>query len=273
MSPACNHCYAETFSKRLGKDLWGKTSDRRFFGDKHWNGPLRWNRAAEAAGVPARVFCASMADVFEARPDLDEQRARLWRLIGETPWLRWQLLTKRPENVPAMVPEEWLTRATWPWHVWVGTTVEDQQRADERIPHLLAVPAAVRFLSCEPLLGPVDLSAWMPPGRARWRCSGCRRFYAGEHRETCPGCGRVGFWSGSHEGNGRPNGQPLGWVIAGGESGAGYRPLDLDHARVLRDQCAAAGVPFFFKQVGGFTPTAGGHVLDGAVIQQMPDDS
>lgn len=152
VSAACTNCYAEAFAKRLGQDIWGKDAPRRFFGDKHWNEPLRWNAKAAAVDRPARVFCASMADVFEDRPDLLEPRARLWRLIADTPHLDWLLLTKRPQNIAAMRPD------VLPPNVWLGTTVEDQRWADERIPHLAAHDAAVRFLSMEPLLGPVDLT-------------------------------------------------------------------------------------------------------------------
>lgn len=153
MSAACRFCYAEAWAKRTGHDVWGEGGERRLFGDKHWSEPLRWNRKAEAAGVPLRVFCASMADVFEDHPELPPQRERLWELIGRTPWLTWQLLTKRPQNIAGMVP--WVD--DWPPNVWVGTTVEDQASAALRIPDLLAVNPVVRFLSCEPLLGPLEL--------------------------------------------------------------------------------------------------------------------
>lgn len=156
VSPGCQHCYAEAFAKRTGNDVWGKRAERRFFGDKHWNEPLKWDRQAEAAGRPSLVFCASMADVFEDRDDLDEQRERLAGLICATPHLIWQLLTKRPQNVWSMANDLFWQ---WPQNVWIGTTVEDQERADERIPHLLRIPAPVRFLSCEPLLGPVHFGA------------------------------------------------------------------------------------------------------------------
>lgn len=226
VSPGCQHCYAEAFAKRTGNAVWGKTADRRHFGDKHWNEPLKWNRAAQAAGLPALVFCASMADVFEDRRDLDEDRARLFELIEATPWLRWQLLTKRPENVLRLVPRRWLDAnpiatgcapyvGKWPANCWIGCTVEDQQRADERVHKLLEVPAPVLFLSCEPLLGPIllDLSK-------------------------------------------------IGWVIVGGESGPGHRPMYDNHAHDLCQQVIEQNVPLFFKQWGGRTPTAGGHLID-----------
>jgi protein gp37 len=158
VSPACKHCYAESWAKRVGQNVWGVGSDRRFFGDKHWSEPLRWNADAMASGKRARVFCASMADVFEDRRDLDEWRTRLWALIEATPWLDWLLLTKRPEAVTRLAP--W--GDAWPENVWLGTTVEDQRRALERLPILKDIPAVVRFISAEPLLDAVDLSEWLP---------------------------------------------------------------------------------------------------------------
>ncbi len=158
VSPGCTHCYAEAFAKRTGHDVWGGTADRRFFGDKHWNEPLRWNAEAAKSGEPWRVFCASMADVFEDRRDLDAPRARVFDLIERTPALTWLLLTKRPENMVRLAPETWLKR--WPWNAWAGTTVEDRARLT-RIDHLRAVPARMRWLSIEPLiedLGVVDFT-------------------------------------------------------------------------------------------------------------------
>lgn len=251
VSPGCEHCYAETFAKRTGNDVWGKNADRRFFGDKHWSEPVKWNAKAKAEGRRRRVFCASMADVFEHyRPGykdiLTEHRERLFGLIEDTPWLDWQLLTKRPENVLRMVPQSWAedyaeygppdTFGPWPRNCWIGCTVEDQERADKRIPSLLNIPAPVRFLSCEPLIGPVDFNAcdaWNPQDNA---------FYL----------------------------EGIQWVIVGGESGPKHRPLNLEHARLLRDQCAAADVAFFFKQIGGRTPTAGGDQLDGETYKAFP---
>jgi protein gp37 len=150
VSPGCEHCYAEAFDKRVGRADWGVKAPRRFFGEKHWAEPLKWDRAAAAAGDRHRVFCASMSDVFEARLDLAKERLRLWDLIHATTNLDWLLLTKRPENLMLMLP--W-GQGGEPWpNVWVGTTVEDERRAQERIPILRAVPAVVRFLSMEPLL-------------------------------------------------------------------------------------------------------------------------
>src|SRR5206468_8037213 len=157
VSPGCKHCYAETFSHRLGMAIWGVRNERRFFSEKHWREPLRWDREASKTGRRGRVFCASMADVFEARADLNSWRERLWALIDATPNLDWLLLTKRPDQIATKVP--W--RKNWPDNVWLGTTAENQLWAGRRIPILLKHPAAVRFASCEPLLGPVDLSSWL----------------------------------------------------------------------------------------------------------------
>ncbi|MGR3484453.1 MAG: DUF5131 family protein [Paracoccaceae bacterium] len=157
VSEACKNCYAEAWAKRTGQKVWGKDAPRRFFTDRHWNEPLRWNGAAAKSGTRARVFCASMADVFEDRRDLDAPRARLFDLIAKTPSLDWLLLTKRPGGVMRLAP--W--GRDWPANVWLGTTVELQKRADELLPILADVPAAVRFISAEPLLGPLDLRPWL----------------------------------------------------------------------------------------------------------------
>ena len=221
MSEACQNCYAESLAHRYGHDVWGKGGARRTFGEKHWNEPVRWNRKAQEAGEPALVFCASMADVFEDHPTWETERPRLWELVARTPWLTWQLLTKRPENISSMVPDAWYAPGAWPVNVWVGTTVESQRWADVRLPLLLKVPAPVRFVSCEPLFGEVDLDL------------------VGLARELAGG----------------PVGQRgADWVIAGGESGPKARPSHPDWFRSLRDQCAAAGVPFLFKQWGEWVP-------------------
>jgi protein gp37 len=160
VSPACDHCYAETFAKRVGFSetgsqfpIWGKDTKRRFFGDKHWDEPLKWDRDAEAAGERPRVFCSSMADVFEDHPDLEFHRKRLWSLIEATNHLDWMLLTKRPQNIRKMLPASWIDSPRK--NVWPGTTVESPEyfwRVDE----LRRVPAVLRFLSVEPLLADVS---------------------------------------------------------------------------------------------------------------------
>lgn len=205
VSPGCVRCYAETFDRRVSGvagSHWGATSERRFFGDKHWNEPLKWNKEAIAAGERRRVFCASMADVFEARADLVEPRARLYRLIEATPGLDWMLLTKRPENIGGVpfLP-----------NVWLGTTVEDVARKS-RIDLLRNVPARIRFLSIEPLLE--DL-------------------------------GRLELWG-------------IDLVIVGGESGHNARPCEVSWIRSVRDQCVAARVACFVKQLGSRPRCIGG---------------
>lgn len=156
MSPACKHCYAESWARRVGEQVWGANAPRRFFGEKHWREPEKWNTQAEKSGTRVRVFCASMADVFEDREDLDVWRERLWSLIKDTPNLDWLLLTKRPDLVQQMTPWGNL----WPRNIWLGTTTENQHWANRRLPELVRTPAAVRFISAEPLLGPLDIKAW-----------------------------------------------------------------------------------------------------------------
>jgi protein gp37 len=150
VSDGCKNCYAETFSKRTGHAIWGDNAERRFFGDKHWNEPLRWNADAKTVGEQHRVFCASMADVFENRRDLEEPRRRLFKLIDATPNLIWLLLTKRPENIVRMTAN-W----TLPTNVWLGTSAEDQKWWSTRVPILMRIPAAAHFVSVEPLVGEI----------------------------------------------------------------------------------------------------------------------
>ncbi len=226
ISPGCDNCYAATWANRAthpkdadGRKLpiWGPEAPRDE--TKRWEESLRkWNRDAIASGVRRRVFCASLADVFEDHPSIpDERRERLLRALEETTALDVQLLTKRPWNVLPMVPVHWLDH--WPAHVWIGCTVEDQERAEERVPHLLRVPAAVRFLSVEPQLEAIDLVPWIGGFGYRWLDE-------------------------------RTGGQRIMWVIQGGESGSKARPFDLAWARSMRDQCKAAGVAYFPKQLG-----------------------
>lgn len=157
ISPGCDFCYAETWALRVGSAVWGAHAERRFFSETHWKEPLRWNQDAANDRQRRRVFCASMADVFENRPELDRWRDKLWDLIARTPWLDWLLLTKRPSLVTRYVPWE----QGWPTNVWLGTTIESQEWVEQRLPHLLKLPAAVRFLSCEPLIGPLDLRPYL----------------------------------------------------------------------------------------------------------------
>jgi len=232
VSPACKHCYAEALDKRWGRNNWGANATRTLTGAANWKKPLQWNKQAEKEGRRYRVFCASLADVFEQHGNpqtadsMTAWRRDLWDLIESTPNLDWLLLTKRPENVAVMTPEHW-DDVNWPHNVWIGTTAENQAEADKRVPELLKIPARVRFLSCEPLLGPVEMSD-----------------YFGKLQPI------------NDESYTDPVRNGIDWVICGGESGHGARPMHPDWARSLRDQCAAAGVPFLFKQWGEWAPVA-----------------
>jgi len=197
VSPACDGCYAERWARRFGV-RWGHGQARRYFGEKHWDEPRRWNAKCARQGTTKRVFCASMADVFDTGVE-QSHRERLWTLIQETPSLTWLLLTKRIGNVAKMLPRDWGNG--YP-NVWLGSTVVNQQEIDRDIPKLGATPARIRFLSMEPLLEAVEIQ------------------------------------SGG-----------IDWVIVGGESGHSARSMSIDWVRSLRDQCQAAGIRFFVKQL------------------------
>lgn len=228
VSPGCEHCYAETLmDTRYGRVEWGVNGTRVLTSDSNWRQPLNWNRDADAiqqyhsanlaTDAPRlRVFCASLADVFENRNELIPWRQRLFHVIGRTPNLDWLILTKRPENVThfAFQQQLWWPSDSIPRNVWIGTSVENRKVLDSRSMALAEIPAAVRFLSVEPLLE--DL------GQIR------------------------GYLK-----------QGIDWVIVGGESGPGARPMHPDWVRSIRDQCQAAGVPFFFKQWGEWMPDDG----------------
>lgn len=251
VSPGCAHCYAEGMSKRMGLNVWGPGAPRRLTGADNWRKPLKWDREAAAAGARRRVFCASMADVFDAEAP-PGALPRLWALIRATPNLDWQLLTKRPERIQASLPPDW--GRGYP-NVWLGASVENQAAADARIPHLVAVPARVHFLSCEPLLGPVDLEA-TPAGAVLSPCEACWDTGVEPGKAaTCDACCGLAR---------------IAWVIAGGESGPHHRPMDHEWAWSLRDQCAQAGAAFFFKQWGGRFPHSGGRHLDGRTWDEFP---
>lgn len=263
VGPGCDHCYAEAMmDTRLGRANWGAGNPRVRTSVANWRKPLQWNREPFAGcnecgwrGVPIkgetgyqcaacrhvnlapqrrRVFCASLADVFDNEVD-PQWRADLFALIRATPHLDWLLLTKRIGNAASMIEAalksvgEWNASIlpAWPWpNVWLGATVVNQAEADRDIPKLLATPAAVRFLSIEPMLGPIDLN-----------------------RVRCPNFRVLGSAL-----NGAGYQSRIDWIIAGGESGPHARPSHPDWFRALRDQCAAAGVPFLFKQWGEHAP-------------------
>jgi protein gp37 len=229
VSEECEHCYAETLAKRFGFG-WGREAEPRLFGDQHWNDPIRWNREAEKAGDRKRVFCGSMCDVFEEREGkvgalLDELRVRLWKLIPETPWIDWLLLTKRPENIPRMLPfiEIGGERSARFGNVWLGTTIGTAKAWRQRALALAEVPSAVHFWSCEPLLEPVAI--------------------------LCPRCDGSGNDHRAGDGGGCSGDFP-DLVIVGGESGANARPCHVEWIRSIQRQCREADVACWTKQLG-----------------------
>lgn len=230
--PECNNCYAKTWANRMGYDVWGKHSPRRVLSESYWQQPIAWNRKAAEMGEVKLVFCSSMADVFEDHPTVNRERVKLWPLIQSTPWLTWLLLTKRPENIISMYPGSWLQAP--PHNVWLGTSAGNQKWADRRIPALIEAPAVLRFVSCEPLLGPLDL---------------CNPVYGAP------------IYGSLYRGG-------IGWVIAGGESASLHkaRPMHPEWARGLRDQCQEAEIPYFFKQWGSWLPVATPRVGHGQML-------
>ncbi|PZP97530.1 MAG: phage Gp37/Gp68 family protein [Variovorax paradoxus] len=220
VSPACDHCYAERSTPaRVHSVAWGAHAERRRTSPANWALPRRWNAQAAAFqqqhGHRQRVFCASLADVFDNQVP-DQWRADLYELIAATPNLDWLLLTKRIGNAATMLPS-YMGGDLVP-NVWLGATICNQEEADRDIPKLLAVPARVRFLSIEPMLGAISFE---------------------------------GMFANPAQPNDGTNAlEALDWVICGGESGPGARPMHPDWARDLRDQCAASGTPFLFKQWG-----------------------
>ncbi len=228
VSPGCDHCYAERLARYRLRDAYLRrlpvvdTPKNRSepFAVRLW--PERVSQPAEW-GSPRMVFVNSMSDLFHK--DVPEAFiARVFETMLRVDRHVYQVLTKRParaarfwkRNRHALGADE------IPPHVWIGTSVENADFA-YRIEQLRDLPACVRFLSCEPLLGAIDLDL-----------------------------------------------REIHWVIAGGESGPGFRPMDRSWAADIRDQCLAAEVPFFFKQVGGLTPKAGGRLLDGREWNEMP---
>ena len=276
VSPACEHCYAESWAKRSGLVKWGPGAERRRTSEGYWKQPLAWNRRAKLmakvweqakATYPGveddpmfigarrpRVFCGSLCDVFDnAVPP--EWRVDLLALIRATPRLDWLLLTKRIGNAREMLNEAALDLdgVTLSWannplktgprldNLWLGITVCNQEEANRDIPKLLSIPAAKRFLSIEPMLEAIDLVITGALG-----CT-CRDLELddGTIEERCGG--RCVFYENAV-------GKRIEWVIVGGESGPKSRPLYQDWVRRIRDQCAAANVPFFFKQWGEWIP-------------------
>lgn len=224
VSAGCKNCYAE----RIANRFWGerKFTDIRLHYER-LNTPLRWRK-------PRKVFVNSMSDLFHEDVPFEFIR-QIWKTISNTLQHTYQILTKRPSRMYKfaqwMAGNDDISIAEWPRNVWIGVSCENQKTADERIPILLQIPAAVRFVSAEPLLGPVNLSCYLHT-----------------------------LWA--YNGPDYPDGvsRGLDWVIAGSESGPGARPCDPDWMRSLRDQCVAAGVPLFLKQL----------TIDGQLVK-MPD--
>lgn len=244
VSPGCDHCYAEAWSRRSGVVEWGNHARRRTTA-ANWKEPLKWNAAAKTFMQEhdrrPRVFCASLADVF------DNQAPACWRddlfgLIQECRWLDWLLLSKRPQNICKMLPLDWQEGYR---NVWLGITTEDQERFDQRWPHLEEIPARIRFISYEPAIGPLRL-----PKRGPW-----------------------------------PD-----WLISGGESGGGARPVDPQWVRGVIADCRRHGVAPFHKQWGNYasnplvteqgltidevkridTYGKGGGLVDGSLVREFP---
>lgn len=270
VSPACEHCYAETLDARFNGGHWGKDAERKLKLGSAIRDLQKIARRAHKTGERPRVFVNSMSDFFEDRRDLDEARKIALLAMQHAPEVDFLLLTKRPEKIMELLVHaldgemekscpisgfgEWLgnwifAKGQAPRNIWLGTTVENQEWADKRIPALLEVPAAVRFLSCEPLLGPVLLDN----GETSWlTCNGTEPY--GEPCLT------------ADETHGETHFHGIDWVIVGGESGAHARPMHPDWTRSLRDQCAQARVPFFYKQNGEWG------AVDQPWAQDSPDD-
>ncbi|GLY21662.1 phage Gp37/Gp68 family protein [Micromonospora sp. NBRC 101691] len=260
ISAGCDNCYAATLAKRLkamGSAKYQTDGDPRTSGPGFGvavhpdtlTAPLHWRQ-------PKRIFVNSMSDLFHARVPR-EFVARVFAIMAATPQHTYQVLTKRPDRMARIVNDlawrssVYLRESTldlrgpardippWPLpNVWLGTSVEDQKAADLRLPALLDTPAAVRWLSCEPLLGPVNLGQWLD------------RVEPDGH-EYDQAVGNISWYR-----------RRLGWVVVGGESGHRARPMHPDWARSLRDQCVDAEIPFFFKQWGNWVPPS-----------QMPEDT
>lgn len=266
VSPACDGCYAEAMmDHRYGKVQWGPHGERVRTAPSNWKQPIKWNKDAAAAGTRPRVFCASLADVFDNQVP-PEWREDLFELIAATPNLTWLLLTKRPQNIVKMVNESGCVAGNGtrylPSNAAIGATVEDQQRADVNVRALLAAKAdvgpAFAFLSCEPLLGPIDLTriCLQPQKPGSIRAGIHLNALAGRYCES--GVRYVGDWDISGPApDDTWSAIKLDWVIAGGETDQGQhkaRPSDPAWFRSLRDQCAAAGTAFHFKQWGEHAP-------------------
>jgi protein gp37 len=242
VSPACEHCYAAVSTPARAMGIkWGAGEPRHRTSAENWLQPLAWNREAEKLGIRYSVFCASLADIFDNEVPQEWRIDLLRNVVLKTPNLDWLFLTKRIGNADRMMALALPCEISkCPDNIWIGATVVNQEEVDRDVPKLLATSAGKRFLSIEPLLNPVDLTNI---ATMRWRGAETLNALTGElsgmFGDPC---------------NTRLPG--LDWVIVGGESGAGARPMLPAAARSLRDQCAAANVPFMFKQWGDWAPVA-----------------
>ena len=245
VSPGCDHCYAKTLAERwrggpafpVGFDFMVRS--------KRLREPVRWKE-------PRRVFVNSMSDLFHIEMPPDHLR-QVWDvMVDEAPRHIYQILTKRPHRAKVLIESLGLDLAP---NIWIGTSVENQKFADNRIPALLEIPAAFRFLSCEPLLGPVDLSEWLG--------------YGVVHEQDLSNAETGAALQEIIRATLKTMGPGIHWVIAGGESGAGRRPADYDWFRAIRDQCVNAGVPYFHKQ-GNANGPGQDRVLDGRTWDEEP---
>lgn len=253
VSPACDNCYAAARNGRFHHgENWGPGARRRFTAD--WTRPLLLNRKAAKIRKSISVF-PSICDPFDNEVD-PAWRARFFALIAQTPHLTWLLLTKRIGNVARMLEEPGMQKGGLPSNVWLGATVVTQDEVDRDVPKLLQVPARVRFLSIEPMLGPIDLERVLWPEKGGHRVDVLRGGYW--NRADFLGLGPSAELGEPKGGFTSHSDMPatIDWVIAGGESGPKARPSHPDWFRSLRDQCAAAGVPFHFKQWGEWAPWA-----------------
>lgn len=267
VSMGCENCYAEILmDTRYGKVEWGPTGTRIRTGENNWHLPVRWNkerwfecvtcghRFAEKRpweyqfGCPEckqdalkptrqRVFTASLSDIFEYRAEVGPWREELFELIEATPEIDWLILTKRIDLVRAMAPLAWIHHG-WPQNVWLGTSVENQAMAEKRIPWLAQMPVHVRFLSVEPLLGPVDLWPWLS-----------NPTLAATYGVDLP---------------------MVSWVIVGGESGPHFRPMKHHWAQLVVDQCRVTNVPVFMKQDAGPQSGLYDRLPDTLKVRQFP---
>jgi protein gp37 len=208
VSPGCKHCYAETITKRFHQHF--QSGFRFTLHPGRLDEPRRWRK-------PSRVFVNSMSDLFHEQMPFSYLQ-NIFQVMRETPHHIYQILTKRHERLVELAP-----LFEWPDNVWMGVSVENQKYA-HRVDYLRKVPAKIRFLSCEPLLGPLEMNL-----------------------------------------------EGIHWVIVGGESGQGHRPIEAGWVRSIKKQTHAAGAAFFFKQWGGENPKAGGRILDGRTWDEMPD--